>query len=171
MLIFALLAIALLIYNTNLLIRRTRARQPIRAAGWGLASGLALLLFTVTSLNLPGTPATVSTAPPPAPAVTAPTTERTPAQNLAILADRDPNDPAIASLLARLDAACPENGSHVADIVVNLQQMVLSESGRDLSIENVMTQLINAQEGPAQEGGTTCPETGALLATLMIEGM
>lgn len=96
---------------------------------------------------------------------------RTDAQNLSIVAGRDQDDPEIAAKLARLDAACPDEGPSAGDMVLTVQQIVLKDSGRNLDIVNVLDQFITAQEGPAQEGGMKCSETGGMLAALMVQGM
>ncbi|WP_339098258.1 hypothetical protein WDJ50_18495 (plasmid) [Deinococcus sp. VB142] len=109
------------------------------------------------------TPQVTEAAPAPA------STGYTDAQNLAIAADRDPNDPEIAQKYARLDALCPDETPTTADLVVNLRNIVRNNSGRELDLVNVLDQLIIAQEGaPA---GMSCKETGAALSILMEEGL
>lgn len=106
----------------------------------------------------------------PAPVEPAPTTTGyTDVQNLAIAADRDPNDSEIAEKYARLDALCPDETPSTADLVVNLRNIVRDNSGRELDLVNVLDQLITAQEGaPA---GMSCAETGGALAILMEKGL
>lgn len=103
--------------------------------------------------------------------VEASSSDLTPAQTLAVIADRDRDDTEIAALYDRLDAACPENGSQVADMVVNLQGLIRKDTGQEMPIPEVMTQFINAQEGPAAENGMSCVETGAALSALIAGGL
>ncbi|MVN88599.1 hypothetical protein GO986_17830 [Deinococcus sp. HMF7620] len=105
-----------------------------------------------------------------APAAPSPASTRTDAQNLAIVAGRDPNDSEIAQKLARLDAACPDENASAGDMVVSVRRIVREQSGRDLDIVNVLDQFITAQEGGAQ-AGMKCSETGGMLAELMVKGM
>lgn len=95
----------------------------------------------------------------------------TDAQNLAIIDGRDPDDAEIAAQYARLDAVCPKEGPSTGDMVAKIQSIVKRESGRDLSMLEVMRQMYIVQQGPAQEMGMKCSETGAMLAKLLIKGM
>lgn len=79
------------------------------------------------------------------------------------------NDPWIAEKTARLDELCPDETPSTADLVVNLQKLVKDQSGRELTIENVLEEFITAQEGGAAMN-MSCVETGGMLATLMIQG-
>lgn len=120
-------------------------------------------------------PEPVVAAPEPEPVVTPEpepevTTDRSDLQNLAIIAGRSETDPELVAQYARLEALCPPEGPSVGDMAVNLQQLVKSESGRDMDLVDVMRQLATAQEGGA-EMGMKCSETGGMLATLLIKGM
>ncbi|MFD1732670.1 hypothetical protein ACFSC4_31570 [Deinococcus malanensis] len=128
-----------------------------------------------TTSAVPETPAEEAGAsepvePTPEPPAPVPESTRyTDVQNLAIAAGRDPNDPEIAEKYARLDALCPDESPSTADLVVNLQQLVKEESGRELEIMTVLDEFITGQEGVA-EVGMTCVETGNALASLLGKG-
>ncbi|UQN05450.1 hypothetical protein [Deinococcus sp. QL22] len=94
-----------------------------------------------------------------------PAADMTPAQMLAIGDNREKNDPAIAVAFTRLDEACPENGMIVADIATTFEKLLESETGQDLPLISLMSQLSNTQK--AAKGMLTCAETAATLVTFM----
>lgn len=55
-------------------------------------------------------------------------------------------------------------------MLVNPQGLICKDTGQDMSIPEVMTQFINAQEGPVAENGMSCVETGTALSALIARG-
>lgn len=151
-----LLAVPVLVVAMGLVSQQQRANAPVAQSTGEV----------VSFITPPGEESSVPfTAPAPAPTPVA--SERTPAQNLSLIADRNLNDPEVASKFVYLDSLCPEDGAKVGDIVVNLQQLVKSQSGRTLDIVYVMDQLATAQEGGVQAGNMRCVDTAALLSVLL----
>ncbi|OLV20175.1 hypothetical protein [Deinococcus marmoris] len=148
--------------------RRSTPRPPMASTFRSVVVGALVFVVGLGILGVLPSGADRRTAAP-APWRAAPPA-RTDIQNLAIVAGVSENDPELTRQYARLQTLCPPANVSVADLVVNLQQMVRRESGRDMPLPDVMRQLATAQEGGAK-AGMTCTETGGMLAELLIKGM
>lgn len=192
--LLAALTFGLVVTGIGLFVRSLRRKEPFRFPKFLLAVPVLLLAMngvsqrereaTVQGITASAVPVTGEVKPfitppgeessepftPPVPVPT-PTSDRTPAQLLAVIAGRDQDDPEIAAKVARLDAVCPDEGPSVADMVVKVKQLVLERSGRDLSVVNVLDQFLTAQEGAGDKAGLKCSEVGGMLVELMIKGM
>lgn len=187
LLVLAAVTFGLMVAGIFLFIRSIGTKNPFRIPKFLLA--VPVLVLVMGALSEQEKAAAPAVAPPtgevvsfvtppgeessepfvtPSPTPAQGTSERTPVQNLAIVAGRDQNDAEVAAKLHRLDAVCPEDEAKMVNVMVLMQELIQKETGQTLGIMYLLDQMLEAREEPAAAGiNMKCTDTAAVLTTLL----
>lgn len=143
--------------------RVTESKKPSGCFTWVVGGGIAVvvgffaLLFSIS----PGT-RTVSSD---SSGTSTQASEYTPGQQLAFIDGKSPSDAETIQAFNKLESKCPESASSLADIIVNLNNIV-TKKGVQTSNLDIIRGMSTSLEG-VQKGTMKCLEVATVLSLMM----